>query len=385
MFDKINITNMRILGIESSCDETAAAVVEAQGGDFMVREITNVVHSQVDLHAEFGGVVPNLAKREHQKLFVPVLLKSLEGVPVANEQPVADLAQVEQFFDRNQPLFESLALHLPTLKKPDINLIAVTNGPGLEPALWVGVTLARALAVLWGVPLVGVDHMRGHICANFIDQQPPEFPALALTISGGHTQLVLMEQPLQYRLLGETVDDAAGEAFDKVARLLGLPYPGGVPISNAAEQGDPNAFDLPRPMIRSGDANFSFSGLKTAVLYLTQRLGEKQTQARKNDIAASFQQAIVDVVIKKVLNAVEEHAVQSVVVGGGVIANKQLRAQLTHAVQQTRATLHIPPLHLCTDNAAMIACAGALEHIHLKKQNNPHTIGVDSNRVVDER
>ena len=375
---------MRILGIETSCDETAVSVVETRGADFLVREITNVVHSQVDLHAEFGGVVPNLAKREHQKLLVPVLMKALKGVPVANEQPTIDFSRVEQFFDRNQPLFESLQFHINTIKKPNIDLIAVTNGPGLEPALWVGVTLARALAVLWGVSLVGVDHIRGHICANFIDQPSPQFPALGLTISGGHTQLVLMEQALRYKLLGETVDDAAGEAFDKVARLLSMPYPGGVPISNAAEQGDAKAFDLPRPMMRSGDENFSFSGLKTAVLYLTQRLGEQEVQKRKNDIAASFQQAVVDVVVKKTLNACEKHAVHSVLVGGGVIANKQLRAQLTSAVQKTRATLHIPPIHLCTDNATMIACAGALEHIHLQKQNNPHTIGVDANKIVDK-
>ena len=375
---------MRILGIESSCDETAVSVVEVSDADFVVREVTNVVHSQVDLHAEFGGVVPNLAKREHQKLLAPVLVKALEGVPVATVQPTIDLAQVEHFFDRNQPLFESLESRIPTLKKPHIDLVAVTNGPGLEPALWVGVTLARALAVLWDVPLVGVDHMRGHICANFINQQPPAFPALALTISGGHTQLVLMKQALRYKLLGETLDDAAGEAFDKVARLLSMPYPGGAPISRAAEQGDALAFDLPRPMIRSGDHNFSFSGLKTAVLYLTQELGETEVHKRKNDIAASFQQAVVDVVVQKVLNAVEEYAPKSVVVGGGVVANKALRSSLANALQQTRATLHIPPLHLCTDNAAMIACAGGLEYIYLKKQNNPQNIGVDSNKVIDE-
>ena len=380
-----NFISMRVLGIETSCDETAVSVVETRDENFLVREVTNVVHSQVDLHAEFGGVVPNLAKREHQKLLMPVLVKALNRVPVAKIQPTIEFSPVEQFFDRNQPLFESVQLHFKTLKKPDIDLIAVTNGPGLEPALWVGVTLARALAVLWGVPLVGVDHMRGHICANFIGQSSSQFPALGLTISGGHTQLVLMEQALRYKLLGETVDDAAGEAFDKVARLLDMPYPGGVPISNAAEQGDAKAFNLPRPMMHSGDENFSFSGLKTAVLYLTQQLGQQQTQLKKNDIAASFQQAVVDVVVKKTLNACEKHAVHSVLVGGGVIANKQLRAQLTHAIQNnTNATLHIPPLSLCTDNAAMIACAGALEHIHLKKQHNPQTIEVDSNKVIDE-
>ena len=267
---------MKILGIETSCDETSSAIVQTTADDFLIEEISNIVHSQIDIHKEFGGVVPNLAKREHEKLLSNITLKALEeaGENIEFQDKEPNLSKIEHLFSKNQTLFENFKNTIAKIEKPDIDLIAVTNGPGLEPALWVGVTFAKALAILWNVPIIGVDHMQGHISANFIKQDKDEkiqFPAIALTISGGHTQIVYMKEPLHYELLGETLDDAAGESFDKVARMLSLPYPGGPEISKLAKNGDKEKYPLPRPMMHTKDFNFSFSGLKTAVLYLTQK------------------------------------------------------------------------------------------------------------------
>jgi len=382
---------MRVLGIETSCDETAAAVVKTTAAAFTVIEQSNVIHSQIDIHKEFGGVVPNLAKREHEKLLVPITIKAIQdsGQTLSkHSNNQYDTSSIRNLFEKNQTLLESVEQHSATLfQKPRIDLIATTNGPGLEPALWVGVTLARALSVLWDIPIIGVDHMQGHICANFIqteENQPPvAFPAIALTISGGHTQLVYMKEPLHYQLLGETVDDAAGEAFDKVARMLSLSYPGGPIISRLAEQGDKEKYSFPRPMMHTKDLNFSFSGLKTAVLYLTKKMAPEEIQQEKEHIAASFQQAIIDVVTKKTIKAIIDHDAKSLLVGGGVIANKQLREQLGNAIQQnTNATYHIPLPQHATDNAAMIAACGALEHTTKNRTDNPHTLSVDANKTI---
>ena len=376
---------MKILGIETSCDETASAIVKTTADDFTIEEVSNIVHSQIDIHKEFGGVVPNLAKREHEKLLGTITIQALKeaGEDVTPNNSINNISKIENIFTKNQVLLDSCKNTIFKIPKPNIDLIAVTNGPGLEPALWVGVTFARALSILWDTPIIGVDHMQGHICANFIGETKIQFPAIALTISGGHTQLVYMKKPLSYELLGETLDDAAGESFDKVARMLSLPYPGGPIISKLAEQGDKEKYPFPRPMIHTKDFNFSFSGLKTAVLYLTQKMTPEQIEKEKENISSSFQQAVIDVVIKKTINAINQYDAKSIVIGGGVSANTQLREQLKIAVQNTtRSTLYVPKIHLAGDNAAMIASSGALEHIHNKITHNPLTLEVDANKQI---
>ena len=379
---------MRILGIETSCDETAVAVLETTNDPFVMKMHTNLIYSQIPTHREFGGVVPNLAKREHQKHLIPLIIQALKQVDsFAHTTPTQYKEEsIIPFFHKNQSLLESFKANV-TQTASGIDLIAVTNGPGLEPALWVGVTTARSLATVWNIPLIGVDHMHGHICANFILHntfQTPVFPAIGLTVSGGHTQLILMKKPLHYQLLGETLDDAAGEAFDKVARMLGMPYPGGPHIAKSAENGDPSSFPLPRPMIHSKDLNFSFSGLKTAVRYLIEDLGDEAVRKQTANIAASFQQAVIDVIVRKTIQATQQYRAHSVLLGGGVIANQSLRQILQDNIHNhTDAVCHIPPPILATDNAAMIACAGGLEHIHHKITHSPHTITVNANKQID--
>jgi N6-L-threonylcarbamoyladenine synthase len=384
---------MKVLSIETSCDETASAVVTTTNEALQLRLLSNVVRSQIDLHAQYGGVVPNLAKREHERLLTTIVLQALTEAhlaPTTLATP-SDGSTLATFFERNQALWETFQRDILALAKPDIDLIAVTNGPGLEPALWVGVTFARALALHWGIPLVGVDHMEGHISANFIEQEDAptltqeSFPILALTISGGHTQLVVMPEPLKYELLGETVDDAAGEAFDKVARMLGLPYPGGPSIATAAQNGSPTAFDLPRPMAHSGDYNFSFSGLKTAVRYILDDMDEATRAKATADMAASFQQAVIDTVIAKTVKAAQEYGVATVVLGGGVAANTNLRTQLGEVIKEkTGATYRVPTIALATDNAGMIAARAALGALANEVTVDPAKISVDSNKQIGD-
>jgi len=323
-----------ILAIETSCDETGIAIVVGKGKDNPSITIqAEELSSQIAIHKEYGGVVPHLAAREHEKN-LPILLEHLlKNTKISHE---------------------------------DIDLIAVTKGPGLSPALWRGISFAKELSEKWQKPLLGVDHMEGHIAANFIGEASDnKFPILALTVSGGHTQLVLMRDWLKFDLLGETVDDAAGEAFDKVARMIGLPYPGGPEISRIAKDGDAKAFPFPRPMEHSKDYNFSFSGLKTAVLYTIEKLPDLTEQTKK-DIAASFQQAVIDVLIKKTLRAAEVHGAETILLAGGVAANEELRNQLGHAIEKAlpTTTYHIPPIQLATDNAAMIGAAAYIRMAH---------------------
>ncbi len=318
-----------VLAIETSCDETAAAVL-ADGR----RLLSNVVASQIDLHRRFGGVFPEVASRQHVLTIRPVIEQAM--------------AEARATWD-------------------DLAAVAVTYGPGLAGSLLVGVNVAKGIALGRGLPLIGVNHLEGHIYSNWLDPvrpgQPPftgrrleesDFPLLVLVVSGGHTELLLMRGHGQYARLGGTRDDAAGEAFDKVARLLGLPYPGGPSIQTAAEGGDPQRFALPRAFLNDPDHpfDFSFSGLKTAVLRLIQELGEPLPTA---DIAASFQAAVVDVLVSKTIQAAAACGVQHVCVCGGVAANAALRAELARRMSLPYS---IPPLWLCTDNAAMIACAG---------------------------
>jgi N6-L-threonylcarbamoyladenine synthase len=303
-----------ILGIETSCDETAAAVV-ANGSEV----ISSVVSSQVDLHARFGGVVPEIASRAHVQVLTPVI------------------AQV---------LVEA------GLEGSGIDAVAATIGPGLVGALLVGMSAAKALALVWKVPFIGVNHMEGHLYASFLERPDLELPALVLLVSGGHTQLVLMEGHGRYRLLGGTVDDAVGEAYDKVGRFLGLGYPGGPVIDRMAAQGDPEAIKFPRPMLNDG-YDFSFSGLKTAVVTYIRA----HPDAAVADVAASFQAAVVDVLVAKAMRAALDTGAKGVCIGGGVAANSALRTRIVEACDEAGIGSFVPSREMCTDNAAMIAAA----------------------------
>jgi N6-L-threonylcarbamoyladenine synthase len=312
----------RILGIETSCDETAAAVIES--GRTL---LSNVVASQIDLHAQYGGVFPEVASRQHIKTIYAIVDQALQQAH---------------------------------LRVNDVDAIAVTRGPGLAGSLVVGLNLAKGLALSTGLPLVGVNHLEGHIYSAWVypaegDLPPtPHFPLMALLVSGGHSELNLMTDHLQYKRLGGTLDDAAGEAFDKVARLLGLPYPGGPSIQKAAEKGDPKAFSFPRARLE-GTWDFSFSGLKTAVLRTAKEFEQQRKPLPVENLAASFQAAVVDVLVSKTLRAAKVYHAKEILVAGGVSANKALRDAF---LSQKEFQVHIPQLYLCTDNAAMIASAG---------------------------
>lgn len=328
----------RILGIETSCDETAAAIVS----DGRVIE-SSAVASQIDLHTEYGGVFPELASREHVKAIYPIVERALQEAH---------------------------------LNIQDIDAVAVTQGPGLAGSLVVGVSMAKAIAQAAGKPLIGVNHLEGHIYsawlypANASPHQPPRFPILALLVSGGHSELVLMKDHLQYQRLGGTLDDAAGEAFDKVARLLDLPYPGGPSIQKASTNGSDTAFAFPRAMLE-GTWDFSFSGVKTAVLRAVEALQAEGRDLPVEDLAASFQAAVVDVLVEKTLMAAEEFKVSEIIVAGGVSANKRLREKM---LTDSKLPVHIPPLSLCTDNAAMIA--GAAYYHYIQEDFSPANFDV---------
>lgn len=360
---------MKILAIETSCDETAIAVVECSGSKRKpeILVLSNLISSQVKLHAPFGGVVPNLAKREHQKSLVPLLLQSLnEAGLFKTEKPQPNLKaekEIKIILEREVELLKQFKKSVIRLSVPNIDAIAVTYGPGLAPALWVGVNFAKALAFLWKKPLIPVNHMEGHVYSPLLKKSYEaklhriEFPALALLVSGGHTELVLVSNFGRYKIIGETRDDAAGEAFDKVARMLGFPYPGGPEISRLAEKGNEHAFSFPRPMIGSRDYDFSFSGLKTAVRYCIRDLEGKKIP--KADLAASFEQAVVDVLVKKTIRAAKAIKVKTILLGGGVAANKKLRTYLREAAKKEIPEVGLlePEISVTGDNALMIALA----------------------------
>jgi N6-L-threonylcarbamoyladenine synthase len=316
---------MKVLGIESSCDETGVALVETRATGVPVL-LADALHSQIDMHQAYGGVVPELASRDHIRRVLPLA-----------QQVMAEARR--------------------TLGELDV--VAYTRGPGLAGALLVGAGVACALGAALDKPVLGVHHLEGHLLSPFLSSDPPQFPFIALLVSGGHTQLMEVDGVGQYKLLGESIDDAAGEAFDKSAKLMGLGYPGGPALSRLAEQGDPQAFKLPRPLLHSGDLDFSFAGLKTAVLTQARKLGD-QLEPRKADLAASTQAAIVDVLVRKSLAALEQTGLRRLVVAGGVGANKALREQLNAACAKRQVRVHYPELHLCTDNGAMIAMAAAM-------------------------
>lgn len=363
---------MIILAIETSCDESAVSLVEAHGdlAGPQYKVLAHQVASQIKLHQEFGGVVPSLAKREHQLNLVPVLIKALTEAELltARSSPLALPPEATGLLHREPELLQIITDQLLTIEIPPIDLIAVTNGPGLEPALWVGVNFGKALATLWQKPLLPVNHMEGHIAAALLRNEAVELPALALLVSGGHTELIHIKEAWHYEKIGQTKDDAVGEAFDKVGRLLGLPYPGGYHITElaktASELPEPSGdFKFPRPMIHSTDFDFSFSGLKTAVLYSIKKL-PGLTLELKAQIAYEFQEAALDVLVAKTIKAAEKYDVRSIVIGGGVAANPHLEPRLKAAAAKANlaATVINPHLNFTTDNATMIAAAAYLHH-----------------------
>ena len=312
---------MLVLGIETSCDETGIALYDAAGGGLLA----HAVHSQVAMHEDYGGVVPELASRDHVRRLVPLC-----------EKVFAEAGR----------------------RREELGAVAFTEGPGLAGALLVGAAFAHGLAFTLGVPAIGIHHLEGHLVSPLLSRDPPTYPFVALLVSGGHTQLMRVDGIGRYALLGETQDDAAGEAFDKTAKLLGIGYPGGAALSELARQGRPGRFKLPRPMIASNDLEFSFSGLKTAVLTLVRSAEPDQTF--KADVARAFEDAIVDVLVAKCSAAMETTGLARLVVAGGVGANRPLRERLRSAGAKHGFTLHFPEPELCTDNGAMIAFAAAL-------------------------
>ena len=311
---------MLVLGIETSCDETGIALFDTEHG-----LLSHTLYSQIEMHSEYGGVVPELASRDHIRRVIPLIKQTL--------------------------LAAKCELH-------EINAIAYTRGPGLAGALLVGASIGAALSFALKIPALGIHHLEGHLLSPLLSTPAPDFPFIALLVSGGHTQLMQVDAVGHYKLLGETVDDAAGEAFDKTAKLLGLGYPGGAALSKLAQQGRAGRFKLPRPMLNSGDLNFSFSGLKTAVLTLINK--QEITQQTSADIALAFQEAIVEVLTEKSLTALSRTVLTQLVVAGGVGANDQLRQNLSSKASAKGATVFYPELEFCTDNGAMIAFAGAM-------------------------
>jgi N6-L-threonylcarbamoyladenine synthase len=384
---------MRILSIETSCDETAVSIVDASGSidspSFKV--LGAVVNSQADLHAKWQGVVPSLAKREHSRNLVPVLEQALKeaGLFKNSNRLLDDKKQklklelkVRKILAREMDLSEIFLNSIPNIETPKIDVIAVTHGPGLEPALWTGISFAKALGLYWGKEVVPVNHMEGHTLSALLPEGTTSIktktklplPALALLISGGHTELVLIKDLLHYKVVGATRDDAVGEAFDKVARMIGLPYPGGPQISKMAESysGEKN-IKFPRPMINSGDLDFSFSGLKTSVLYKIRELRELAAETKK-EIAHEFEEAVVEVLVSKTKKAIEKFGVKTLIVGGGVISNKKIRLAFQKLISEDlpNIKLLIPHQSLCTDNATMIAIAGYIRVLgHKIKRTNP--------------
>jgi len=413
---------MRILAIETSCDDTSIAILEAEGEkQLRFKVLASVVSSQVKVHRKWGGIVPTLAKREHQKNLVPVIKMALKKAKLLKTQNIKSKVSdrtISEILDREELLLPKLNKFLGDFKKPAIDLISVTTGPGLEPALWVGVNFAKALAYFWKLPIIPVNHIEAHILANFIDKSkisnlPPSlksfdseslrldelrrtgkseiFPAICLIVSGGHTLLILMENIGKYKVLGETRDDAAGECFDKVARILGLGYPGGPAIAAEAaklkSQISNLKITLPRPMIHAKNYDFSFSGLKTAVLYKVRDDGKKSKDKNYiREMCREVQQAIIDVLVLKTVKAISQYQAKNVLIGGGVAANSELRKQLYEKVckEMPNTGCFIPEKQYCTDNAAMTAVAGYFRAIVQKKHANWQEIEAQGNLDVDK-
>lgn len=368
---------MIILAIETSCDDTGVAVMKIdEKGNCQL--LSNIVSSQVKIHAPYGGVVPNLAQRAHQVNLVPVLelaLREAAELRIMNYESRERKDKIKEILKREPVLLEKLSEFLNKYEKPNIDLISITYGPGLAPCLWVGVNFAKALSCAWNVPIAPVNHIEAHIAANWLvlsdgnynQKRKSGFPILCLVVSGGHTQLILMNPAprgcgIKYVIIGETRDDAAGEAFDKVAKLLGLGYPGGMAVAEQARQFKVTSSKLkvkfPRPMINTDDFDFSFSGLKTAVLYFVKTLTSQEIKKLTPAICAEFEQAVVDVLIKKTMRAAEKYSVKTVMLAGGVSANNLLRETLRYAAEGKALQFITPRIEFCSDNAGMVAMAG---------------------------
>ncbi|TSC53552.1 MAG: O-sialoglycoprotein endopeptidase [Parcubacteria group bacterium LiPW_39] len=426
---------MRILAIETSCDDTGIAILEINPGG-QPKMLADLVSSQVKIHAPWGGVVPMLAKREHQRNLLPLLTQALKENKllkiskseflISKQISNSKFQTLKTILWREEFLLKKLLPFLKKYRKPKIDLIAVTVGPGLEPALWVGVNFARALAYLWHLPVIPVNHIEGHIAANFFQLEKISgksklqitnykllLPAICLVVSGGHTQLILMRQFGQYQILGETRDDAAGEAFDKVAKMLNLGYPGGPIIAKMAMKINPvfntgqkspaspsssrlhwrdkagrakiKNITFPRPMIQTKDYDFSFSGLKTAVLYFVKTLSPAQLKKLTPAIAAEFQQAVIDVLTAKTLAAAKKYHAKTVMLSGGVAANDALRETLKLEILNLKLNFLVPPKSFCTDNAAMIGLTAyhriGPEKLRRKK-SNWRNIKADANLTI---
>ena len=376
---------MKILGIETSCDETALCVLEAKGdfNDTSFNIMSNTLLSQIELHREFGGVYPHLAKREHSTNLTPMLEKVLKEADLyekafTTKMDGQESSQIEEMLHKEPELSKMLLPFLKSIEKPNIDKIAVTKGPGLEPALWVGINFAKALSTIWSIPIIPVNHMEGHIFSSLLkaegDKNPetysfkkPELPALALLVSGGHTELVLINEEWGYEIIGQTRDDAVGEAFDKVARMLDLPYPGGPEISKLAKQAreeelTPEKIQLPRPMLDSGDLDFSFSGIKTAVMYKLKKIEEIDDKTKK-EVALDFENSVTQVLTKKTEEAINKYGTKTLLLGGGVSANTYLRESLRKmSEEKKRVPLHLPMPGLSIDNAIMVAASGYLQN-----------------------
>lgn len=387
---------MKVLGIETSCDETAVCLIEGSGvfgPDFTFTILGNALSSQATLHAQYGGVFPNLAKREHGRALVPLLEQALgEAGTLQRGKTAFNDAQLRALLEREDELLALILDFFTKYAKPDIDAIAVTHGPGLEPALWVGVNFARALSIVWNLPLVAVNHMEGHVVLSMTEQgwlSDVQFPALALLISGGHTELVVSKKFGEYEIAGQTRDDAAGEAFDKVARLLGLPYPGGPEISKLASEARTENLQsettLPRPMLHEDSFDFSFSGLKTAVRKIVEAHPGMSSDDKKK-LAREFEDTVADVLVERTMRAIDRFGANTVVVGGGVSANTYIRHRLAEALADigNPATLLVPPPELATDNAIMIALAGYFRALK-KEFADPETLAAHGNLKLGAR
>jgi len=394
---------MKLLAIETSCDETAVAVVEAEGDErsARVRVLGNALLSQIEIHREYGGVFPALAKREHSKNLVPLLEAALAEAELLREDtqsyPDELRTRVSELLEREPELDEAFFASVSEMEAPDIDAIAVTAGPGLEPALWVGINFAKALSLVWNKPVVAVNHMEGHTLSALATStddglafEDIELPILALLISGGHTELLVMEEWLSYELVGQTRDDAVGEAFDKVARMMDLPYPGGPEISKLAERDREDfstmPFSLPRPMLNDASCDFSFSGLKTAVLYLLKERtekGEPLSEIEKEQLAREFEDAVADVLWAKTSRALEETGARTLVLGGGVSANTHIRRVFAEHIAKHHpdVVLRIPSYELTTDNAVMIGLSGYFRALR-KEFADIDTLKADGNRSL---
>jgi len=331
-----------VLGIETSCDETSAAVITSD------KVLSNIISSQA-IHLKFGGVVPELASRAHLRKIIPIVKEALQQANVSLR---------------------------------NLDGLAVTNGPGLIGALLVGVNYVKGISSALNIPLVGVNHIEGHIFSNFLNKASIPLPFLCLVVSGGHTQIILVKDHLAYRILGETRDDAVGEAFDKVAKLLHLPYPGGPQIDRIAIKGHPEAIDFPKAMMQKGELNFSYSGLKTAVLNYIKEIGADAAQERLHDICASFQKAAIEVLVKKTVQAARTFQIRDIAIAGGVAANSLLRKWMVEESAQFNLNVHFPPVDFCTDNAAMIARAG-LERLN-RGLSSPLTLNAYPSWKIDQ-